>query len=123
MPFWEWLGLKTKKDDSMGRKNGNGGASKGQKKPPAPPKAISDPSDWVNVVPQIDPEIPAGAGTWFQGIAGEKYGRPLTAQELRIMNKRVAEGGAGGGYILTQAQKDQLKRRPVWVDEEWRDAV
>ena len=123
MPFWEWLGLKTKKDDSMGRKNGNGGASKGQKKPPAPPKAISDPSDWVNVVPQIDPEIPAGAGTWFQGIAGEKYGRPLTAQELRIMNKRGAEGGAGGGYILTQAQKDQLKRRPVWVDEEWRDAV
>ena len=39
MPFWEWLGLKTKKDDSMGRKNGNGGASKGQKKTTSPPKS------------------------------------------------------------------------------------
>ena len=127
MPFWEWLGFKSTKTDAVGRKNGNGGNAKGQKKPQAPPKAISDPSDWVEFMPKLDEELPAGAGApEWRGMTG-RQGRPLTAQELRIMNKRVAETGAmGTGWALTEAQKRQAlgigTGRPVWVDEEWRHA-
>ena len=121
MGFLDWLGIKTKKDNPVGKKNGNGDKKKGHK---TPPKPISDPTDWVEFVPKIDEEIQAGAGFQFEGMTG-RQGRPLTAQELRIMNTRVAETGAmGQGWQLTEEQKRQAlgigTGRPVWVDEEYR---